>query len=149
MTESWQTILTKGGRQRMCGDLDDDTRLDDELFARFLALARRYGAAPAALDRPMTAEMAGEEARHAYMSRLFAEILARAVGDAAAFPEGRRADAMAGQAIVLARLAGFLAGQLPPETDLFRAMVEAMTDGYAEPRRLAEAHGRHHHNHDH
>jgi hypothetical protein len=133
----------------MCGDLDDDTRLDDELFARFLALARRYGAAPAEGRRPLQEEVAGEEARHVYMSRLFSEVLARAVGDAAAFPEGRRADAMAGQAIVLARLAGFLAGQLPPETDLFRAMVEAMTDGYGEPaRRLAEAQG-HHHHHDH
>ena len=30
----------------MCGDLEDDSRLDDELFARFVALARRYGAAP-------------------------------------------------------------------------------------------------------
>jgi hypothetical protein len=133
----------------MCGDLEDDTRLDDELFARFLALARRYGAAPAEPRRPMPPEAAGEEARHAYMSRLFAEMLGRAAGDAAAFPEGRRADAMAGQAIVLARLAGFLAGQLPPETDLFRAMVEAMTDGYGEPsRRRAEAQG-HHHHHDH
>ena len=134
----------------MCGDLDDDTRLDDELFARFLALARRYGVALAEAHRQPQTEMAGEAARHAYMSRLFAEILTRAVGDAAAFPEGRRADAMAGQAIVLARLAGFLAGQLPPETDLFRAMVEAMTDGYGEPaRRLAEAQGRHQHHHDH
>jgi hypothetical protein len=134
----------------MCGDLEDDTRLDDELFARFLALARRYGASPPELRAPSMA-LAGEEGRHAYMSRLFSEILTRSISDAAAFPEGGRADAMAGQAIVLARLAGFLAGQLPPETDLFRAMVEAMTDGYGEPaRRLAEAEGHdHHHHHDH
>jgi hypothetical protein len=131
----------------MCGDLEDDTRLDDELFGRFLALARRYGAVPAE-PRPPSTALAGEDARHAYMSRLFSEVLTRLVGDAAAFPEGRRADAMAGQAIVLARLAGFLAGQLPPETDLFRAMVEAMTDGYGEPaRRLDEAKSHHHHHH--
>jgi hypothetical protein len=134
----------------MCGDLEDDTRLDDELFARFLALAKQCGAT---LPEPRSqrAEQAGEEARHVYMSRLFSELLTRAVGDAAACREGRRTDAIGDQAIVLARLAGFLAGQLPPETDLFRAMVEAMTDGYGEPaRRLAEAqdhHHRHHHHH--
>jgi hypothetical protein len=134
----------------MCGDLEDDSRLDDELFARFVALARRYGAAPPERRQPRPADLAGEEARHAYMSRLFSEMLTRAVGDAAACQEGRRADAIADQAIVLARLAGFLAGQLPPETDLFRAMVEAMTDGYGEPaRRLAEARDHHHHHHHH
>lgn len=133
----------------MCGDLDDDTRLDDELFARFVALARRYGAAPEPRQPPQQ-DLAGEQARHAYMSRLFLEILRRSISDAAAFPEGRRGDAMAAQAIVLARLAGFLAGQLPPETDLFRAMIEAMTDGYGEPaRRVAEAHDHHHHHHNH
>jgi hypothetical protein len=132
----------------MCGDLDDDTRLDDELFARLVALAGRYGVAPPERRQPPRADLAGEQARHAYMSRLFSEVLTHVVGDAAASPEGSRADAIADQAIVLARLAGFLAGQLPPETDLFRATVEAMTDGYGEPgRRLAEAQGHHHHHH--
>jgi hypothetical protein len=143
-------LAIESERQRMCGDLEDDTRLDDELFARFLALAKRYGATLPKSRRPQRAEPAGEEARHAYMSRLFSELLIRAVGDAAVSPEGRRADAIGDQAIVLARLAGFLAGQLPPETDLFRAMVEAMTDGYGEPaRRLDEAHDHHHHHHRH
>jgi hypothetical protein len=134
----------------MCGDLDD-TRLDDELFARLVALAKRYGVT-LPKPRPQRAEPAGEEARHVYMSQLFSEMLTRSVTDAAACPEGRRADAIADQAIVLARLAGFLAGQLPPETDLFRATVEAMMDGYGEPgRRLAETRDDHHHHphHDH
>jgi hypothetical protein len=134
----------------MCGDLDDDPWLDDELFARFLALAKRYGAAPPEHTQPVPADLAGEQARHAYMNRLFSEMLTRVVGDAAGCPEGRRAEAIADQAIVLARLAGFLAGQLPPETDLFRATIEAMTDGYGEPaRRLAEARDHHHHHHHH
>ena len=42
-------------------------------------------------------------------------------------------DALAAQAIALARLAGFLAGQLPPEADLFRALIEAVSAGHAEP----------------
>jgi hypothetical protein len=135
----------------MCGDLDDDTRLDDELFARLVALAGRYGVAPPE-RRPPSADLAGEDGRHAYMSRLFSEVLTRSVSDVAACPEGRRADAIADQAIVLARLAGFLAGQLPPDSDLFRATVEAMMDGYGEPgRRRAEArdHHRHHRHHEH
>ena len=133
----------------MCGDLEDDTRLDDELFARLVALAGRYGVAPPE-PRLRPAGLAGEDARHAYMSRLFSEVLTRSVSDAAACPEGRRADAIADQAIVLARLAGFLAGQLPPGTDLFRAAVEAMMDGYGEPGRLrAEARDHHHHHHHH
>jgi hypothetical protein len=138
--------------QRMCGDLDDDPRLDDELFARLVALAGRYGVAPPERRQPPSADLAGEDGRHAYMSRLFFEVLTRSVSDAATRPEGRRADAIADQAIVLARLAGFLAGQLPPGTDLFRATVEAMMDGYGEPgRRLAEARDHHHHHphHDH
>jgi hypothetical protein len=121
----------------MCGDIEDDTLADDELFQRLLALARRYNAVPVA-GRPDPG-LVDAAARHAYMSTLFRDTLTRSISDAAAFPEGQRADALASQAIVLARLAGFLAGQLPPEADLFRSMIEAMTDGHGEPeRRRAE-----------
>ena len=69
----------------------------------------------------------------------------------AAVAEGQRVDAIAAQAIAFARLAGFLAGQLPPEADLYRTALEAFGDGHAEPRRLAEErHAAHaHHGHDH
>jgi hypothetical protein len=91
------------------------------------------------------------------MDTLFAAGLVRAASDANAATEGQRVDAIAAQAIAFARLAGFLAGNLPPEADLFRATIEAVTDGHAMPRRTAEKlrhnhghhHGHHHHDHDH
>lgn len=145
----------------MCGELDEDVHIDNEVLARFLFMAKRMGAEPAAggtvpdLDAP--------KGRAAYMETLFAAGLTRAVSDAQGATEGQRVEAIAAQAIAFARLAGFLAGQLPAEADLFRAAVEALTDGYAEPRRIADAErarhvrehghdhgdGHHHHDHDH
>ncbi len=136
----------------MCGELDEDARLDDEIFARVVALARRYGAAPAPDARPPVAGLAEDGARRAYMDSLFRDCLTRALGDAAAMPEGQRVDAVASQAIVYARLAGYLAGHLPPAADLFRTAVDAMLDGHGEPARaMAERHDHHHaddHGHD-
>ncbi len=65
-------------------------------------------------------------------------------------------DAMASQAIAFARLAGFIAGQLPPDADLFRSVIDAVSAGYAETAKLqkqynvaqAVAHGHHHHGED-
>ena len=45
-------------------------------------------------------------------------------------------DAVAGQAIVFARLAGFLTAQFPPESDLFRTITGAVFDGHSEPATL-------------
>ena len=84
------------------------------------------------------------------MEALFSAGLARALADVQAAAEGQRVDAIAAQAIAFARLAGFIAGQLPPEADLFRATIEALSDGHAEPRRVAEAErARHVHEHGH
>lgn len=146
----------------MCGELDDDLRLDEEALARFLFMGKRAGVAPAAGGS--TPDLETSAGRAAYMDGLFRAGLARALADAQAAAEGQRIDAMASSAIAFARLAGFLAGQLPPEADLFRSTVEALTDGYAEPKRIAaaererhvrehghahdEAGGHHHHHHD-
>ena len=68
------------------------------------------------------------------------------------------------QAVVFARLAGFLAGQLPPGDEMMRATLEALLDGHAEPARTLQRprdrdhghshdydhdheHGHHHHHH--
>lgn len=134
----------------MCGELDDDAEIDAELLARFLLLSRRAGVAPAA--EGSTPDLEAAAGRASYMDGLFRAGLARALADAQAAAEGQRVDAVASQAIAFARLAGFIAGQLPPESDLFRTTVEALSDGYAEPRRLAEAERarhRHAHGHDH
>lgn len=132
----------------MCGELDDGAVLDEELFSRFLVLARRAGALPPENPSAMP-DLEGAEGRGRYMDDLFKAGLTRALADTAG-AEGQRVDAVASQAIAFARLAGFLAGQLPPESDLFRATIDALSDGYATPRRLAEAErARHAHEHGH
>jgi len=133
----------------MCGDLDEDARLDDEIFGRVLALAGRYGAAPAPDAKPAVVGLAAAGERRAYMDGLFRDTLTRALGDAAAMPEGQRIDAIASQAIVFARLAGYLAGHLPPVADMFRTAVDAMLDGHGEPARVLAERSDHHHGHDH
>jgi hypothetical protein len=137
----------------MCGELDEDLQVDNEIFARFLQIARHHGAVPqdTQIAVPDLEPAAG---RSTYMETLFTAGLTRAVSDASAAQEGQRVDAIAAQAIAFARLAGFLAGQLPAEADLFRATVEALTDGHAMPGRTVDeirhAHDHHHgHGHDH
>lgn len=131
----------------MCGELDDDIQLDQDIFQRFLRIARHHGVVPRDDQEPLP-DLEEAAGRSAYMDTLFSAGLVRAVSDTAAAPEGQRVEAIAAQAIALARLAGFLAGQLPPEADLFRAAIEALTDGYAMPVRTAEA-LRHDHEHHH
>ena len=133
----------------MCGDIDEDARLDDEIFGRVLALAERYGAAPAPGAKPAVAGLAGAGERRVYMDGLFRDTLTRALGDAVAMPEGQRIDAIASQAVVFARLAGYLAGHLPPVADMFRTAVDAMLDGHGEPARVLAERDHHHHGHEH
>ncbi len=83
------------------------------------------GAAPASLDT--------ENARAEYMDALFQAGLTRCVNDAANLPPGERMDALAGQAIVFARLAGFITAHFPPEADLFRMVTGAIVDGHDDP----------------
>jgi hypothetical protein len=133
----------------MCGDIEEDTAYDDLIFRRFSAFARNYGAGAPENPKALDYDLTEPEGRSAYMSRLFRDAMLRAVTDASAAAEGSRADAIAGQAVVFARLAGVLAAQLPPESDIFRGAMEAFMDGNGEPaRREAEPH-HHHHDHDH
>jgi hypothetical protein len=115
----------------MCGDFEDHEKLDDELFERFLEVAGRYGVSPAD-DGHAGMRLDEESARKAYMEGLFRAGLTRSVNDAVNLPHGERMDALAGQALVFARLAGFLAGQFPPQADLFRMVSGALLDGYGE-----------------
>jgi hypothetical protein len=134
----------------MCGEIDEDIHIDNEVLARLLFMAKRLGVAPHG-DSPAIPQLDVPAGRAAYMDALFTAGLTRAVSDTEAAAEGQRVEAIAAQAIAFSRLAGFLAGQLPPESDLFRATVEALTDGHAEPRRIAQAerarHAHHHHHH--
>lgn len=116
----------------MCGDFDHHDGMDDELFERFVELAAAHGAELTGGASHSHEGLTDENARKRYMDGLFRAGLTRSLHDAASLPSGERADAMAGQAIVFARLAGFIAGQFPPQADLFRTISAAMLQGCDE-----------------
>lgn len=134
----------------MCGEIDEQVLVGQELLDRARYLAKK-------LDLPEAGAGSGDaptglaeaEGRAAYMERIFRDGLARALGDISRAEDDEAVDALASQAIALARLAGFIAGQLPPEADLFRAVIEAAAAGSAESRDFAaaEAHRHEHHHH--
>ena len=109
----------------MCGDFDEQERLDEELFERFLDRAKGIGVRVGARREQVPSRLCSESARAEYMQELFAAALTHCVSDASGLPQGERMDALAGQAIVFARLAGFLAAQFPPEADRFRTVIGA------------------------
>jgi hypothetical protein len=133
----------------MCGELEDENGFDDALVARLLRIAGGYGVTPATLAARPAPPLSGDDDRPAYMSELFRRVLNHAVSDLVAVPEGLRAETIANQAVVLARLAGFLAGQLPPGDDMMRSTLEALLDGHAEPARMLAHLRDHDHGHDH
>ena len=116
----------------MCGDFDDHEQIDDELFARFIELIKNFGVSPQQGADEELSSLDTEDARKEYTDELFRAGLTRCLNDAARLPSGERMDAVAGQAIVFGRLAGFLTAQLPPESDLFRTVTGAINDGYNE-----------------
>jgi len=121
----------------MCGDFDDQERIDDELFERFVELAKHFGVQPQPGGNGAAAPLDTQSVREEYMNGLFKAALTRCVNDAANLPHGERMDALAGQAIVFARLAGLLTAQFPPEADLFRTVTSAVVDGHSEPTSLS------------
>lgn len=140
----------------MCGELDDNVQIGQDLLDRLKVMSGMLGLKEqgAAEQGPTGLETA--DGRAAYMETLFNAGLTRALADTNAAEPEEIVDAIASQAIAFGRLAGFLAGQLPPEADLFRTTMEAMMAGHAETAHLARkyrhqqdhAHG-HSHDHDH
>ena len=106
----------------MCGDLEEEDRFEGDLYQRFLVHSRAMQAkAPA-----------GSDALNHYLDALFNDLLKRCVVDAeqVASPNAYRQVAM--QSLVLARLAGFLAGHVALNEDPLRKLMEAVMLGYAE-----------------
>jgi len=124
----------------MCGELDDDSgpKLEDHLYASFLAHARRLLA-----DQARSKADPGSTA--AYADRLFADALNRCSRDCERLDEDRRYETLAIQPLIFARLAGFLASHLALNEDPLRKVMEAMMHGYTEAEALAPDHG---HDHD-
>ncbi len=119
----------------MCGDLDEEDKLEGDLYQRFLVQSR------AMLERPL----AGGEMNR-YLDGLFNAVLKRCVADAeqVANPNAYRQLAM--QSLVMARLAGFLAGHVALNEDPMRKVLEAVMLGYQEAESPPE---RDHHGHGH
>ena len=123
----------------MCGDLEPEDRFEGDLYQRFLVHSQ------AMLDLPLA-----EGEMNRYLDGLFKDLLRRCMNDAeqTADPNGYRRVAM--QSLVLARLAGFLAGQVALNEDPMRKVLEAVMLGYVEAESPA---GRDHHgngrSHDH
>ncbi len=136
----------------MCGEIDEQVVVGQDLLEQFTVMSKMLGLKPGAATGAGPTGLAEADGRAAYMEQIFRDGLGRALADVAAATEDETVDALASQAIALARLAGFIAGQLPPEADLYRAMIEAVSAGYAEPRDLADEYRRiqdHHHGHSH
>ncbi len=117
----------------MCGEIDEQSRIDEDLFDQFLELAARHGVLPGTPGSDAPTQLVDQDVRVAYMDRIFKAGLTRALNDAANLPQGERMDVLAGQAIVFARLAGLLAGQFPAEADLFRTVVGTLVESHHEP----------------
>jgi hypothetical protein len=128
----------------MCGDIEEDDTELQRLYDGFLHAA--HSAIHEAVDHRggsrgclVDGHEAGHEERegdvsdaslHRYMDGLFGDILNACIKDARPVGEGSRYRVLASQAVVLARLAGFLARQLDLRSDPLRTSIEALMAGY-------------------
>ncbi len=133
----------------MCGDLDEEDGSEAALYARFRTHA-------GAFINTQAGAAAGSGDLSAYLDRLFANLLTKCVQDSDALETGHRYEAMAAQPLVLARLAGLLAGHASLRDDPLRKAIEALMLGYSEaqtaqahdhPHDDMHLHGHHDHSH--
>jgi hypothetical protein len=135
----------------MCGDLEEEDTEAERLYAAFLQSAHtaiheaidHRGGSRSRLDghaADPTADQAdqadgqtgavSDAALHGYMDGLFGDILNACIKDGRRVggPDAYRV--LASQSVVLARLAGFLAGHLDLREDPLRTSIEALMAGY-------------------
>jgi len=129
----------------MCGDLEEDDAGADRLYAAFLqaahaeiheALEHRGGSRGRLAERdsgasPNSVRAVSDEALHGYMDGLFGDLLNACIKDGRYASGADRYRVLASQAVVMARVAGFLAAQLDVGTDPLRTSIEALMAGYA------------------
>jgi hypothetical protein len=136
----------------MCGDLEEEDTEAERLYAAFLQSAHtaiheaidHRGGSRNRLDghaADQTADQTDSQvdgrpgavsdaALHGYMDGLFGDILNACIKDGRRVggPDAYRV--LASQSVVLARLAGFLAGHLDLREDPLRTSIEALMAGY-------------------
>jgi hypothetical protein len=133
----------------MCGDLDEEASGTEQLYAAFLHAA--HTALHDAIDHRggSRSRLDGHEgplpddALHGYMDGLFADVLNACIKDGRRVDDPNQYRVLSAQAIVLARLAGFLAGQLDLREDPLRNTLGAVMAGYDA--REGGGHDEHHH----
>ncbi len=127
----------------MCGDIEEEDRFEGDLYRRFLVHSRAMLAKPPA---------AGDDLNR-YLDALFNSLLERCVHDAEAVASPNAYRQVAMQSLVMARLAGFLAGHVALNEDPLRKVMEAVMLGYSEaespPAHDHHGHGSGHEHHGH
>lgn len=136
----------------MCGEIGEDTSINTEIHERLLAIARQMDVTTG-VNSAMPQDLASAQGRTGYMDRIFSQGLEHALADVNGAAEDEKVDALACLAIALGRLSGFIAGNLPPDADLFKAVIDAVSTGHGEPGAIAAKmrakSAGHHHHHDH
>jgi len=102
---------------------DDESEIEERLYARFRAHAQTLLADPAPQE---PADL------NQYLDKLFSDTLGRSVNDGEQTGVAQRYEQLAMQPLVFARLAGFLAAHLSLSEDPLRKVIEALMLGYSE-----------------
>jgi hypothetical protein len=123
----------------MCGELEEDSNHDEQIYDRFVAHVHSFLAA-------MKGRKSGDPV-HAHLDRLFRELLSAAIDPHRAPEEMNGYQRMAMEPLVFARLAGFIAAHVPLSEDPLKRLIEALMLGYSEGE-IAVPHD-HDHDHDH
>lgn len=125
----------------MCGDLEESDGESERLYGVFVQAAeaaiheavdhrggsrRRIEQQGDSADQPLA-----DDSLHAYMDGLFAEVLSACIKDARKTSPAERYRVLASQSIVLARLAGLLAGHRDPREEPLASSIEALMAGYS------------------
>ena len=126
----------------MCGDLDD---VEDEFLKSCSAFLQAAEAAVHeardhrggsrhidARNRESADECLSDASLHRYMDGLFADVLSACIKDARRMENGDQYRLARSQVVVLARVAGFVAGNLDPRDDVLANAVEALMTGYSQ-----------------
>ena len=125
----------------MCGDLEEADGEAERLYGVFLQAAEEAiheaidhrGGSRRRIEQQETGsgEALLDASLHSYMDGLFADVLSACIKDARKASSGERYRVLSSQAIVLARLAGFLAGHRDPREEPLASSIEALMAGYS------------------
>jgi hypothetical protein len=120
----------------MCGDMEEEDSEAERLYAAFVHAANsvlhevvehRGGSRRLLDDSPGSL---ADVVLHRYMDGLFGDILKACIEDGRRVSVPERYRVLASQAVVLARAAGFIAGQLDPRDDPLKNSISALLAGY-------------------